>query len=145
MARKTHNDRLSLPPLELECMKVLWALGAGTVHEIRQELLAERPLAYTTVLTLMDRLARKGIVEREKRGRAHLYRPSVPEDRIRQMALARLVRDFFAGSREQLRQYLAGQGAGQPRQPIPSPAGAEAASSPQGPSEPQGTIDPTLL
>jgi hypothetical protein len=69
-------------------------------------LLAERPLAYTTVLTLMDRLARKGIVEREKRGRAFLYHPLVEEDQVRQQALARLVGDFFQGSPERLRQYL---------------------------------------
>ncbi len=87
-------------------MKALWDLGRGTVHEIRARLFPKRPLAYTTVMTVMDRLARKGIVGREKRGRAHLYRPSIGEDPIRERAIARLVENFFQGSRERLGQYL---------------------------------------
>ncbi|HSC76954.1 MAG TPA: BlaI/MecI/CopY family transcriptional regulator, partial [Candidatus Acidoferrales bacterium] len=69
--RKTLFD---LPPLELECMKALWAQGEASVREIREQLLAEgRALAYTTVETIMDRLARKGAVARRKVGRAHRY------------------------------------------------------------------------
>ena len=106
MARKSPSHRLDLPPLELEYMKALWALGEGTVREIRARLLPERPLAYTTVMTVMDRLARKEVAEREKRGRAHLYRPKVPLEPVREHALDHLVENFFGGSREQLRQYL---------------------------------------
>src|SRR6266849_721459 len=101
MARKTRNHRLNLPPLELRCMKALWARGEGTFHEILSQLLSERALAYTTVLTPMDRLARKGIVEREKHGRAPLYRPLVAEARILEQAPASLLGDFFRGSREE--------------------------------------------
>ena len=106
MARKTHNHRLDLPPLELECMKSLWAIGSGTVHEIRWHLQDRRPLAYSTVMTIMDRLARKGIVEREKRSRAHVYRPAVGEPLVRDRALSRLIDSFFRGSRDELRRYL---------------------------------------
>jgi predicted transcriptional regulator len=106
MARKTHNHQLDLPPLELECMKALWALGKGTVHDIRHWMLAERPLAYTTVMTIMDRLARRGVAEREKRGRAHLYQPVVTRRAVCDHALTRLVDRFFQGSRDELRRYL---------------------------------------
>ncbi len=145
MARKNRNHRLHLPPLELECMKALWALGRGTVHDIRARLLAERSLAYTTVLTLMDRLARKGIVEREKRGRAFLYRPLVEEDQIRQQALARLVGDFFQGSPERLRQYLGrgGTRAARPAETRPPPA--RQASESLARRTPETLSDPTLL
>lgn len=108
MARKNHNPRFDLPPLELECMKILWDLGQATVQQIRDQLLTTRPLAYTTVMTVMDRLARKGSVEREKRGRAHLYRPSVSEDLVLERALTRLAETFFQGSRDELRRYLEG-------------------------------------
>lgn len=87
-------------------MKALWALDHATVHEVRSRLLPERRLAYTTVMTVMDRLARKGVVEREKRGRAHVYRATVAEGHVRDRALDRLLEDFFRGSREQLRKYL---------------------------------------
>lgn len=106
MGRKNRNSRFDLPPLELKCMKALWALDQATVHEVRSRLLPERRLAYTTVMTVMDRLARKGVVEREKRGRAHVYRATVAEELVRDRALDRLMEDFFRGSREQLRKYL---------------------------------------
>lgn len=87
-------------------MKALWAAGKATVHEIRAGLLPDRPLAYTTVMTVMDRLARKGIVERDKRGHAHLYRPAVAEDLIREHALNQFIQNFFGGSHEDFRQHL---------------------------------------
>jgi predicted transcriptional regulator len=145
MARKTRNDRLSLPRLELRCMKALWALRAGTVHEIRAQLLSERQLAYTTVLTLMDRLARKGIVEREKRGRSHLYRALVAEDQVRELALARLVGDFFQGSREQLRQHLESDGRGEARAATSGFAPARTAAERARSAAREALIDPTLL
>jgi len=87
-------------------MKALWALGQATVHEIRARLLPERPLAYTTVMTVMGRLARKGVAVREKRGRSHLYRPSVTEEAVREHVLNQFAETFFQGSRDQLRRHL---------------------------------------
>lgn len=107
MPRKSPDSLFDLPPLELQCMKALWALGEATVEDIRAALLPRRPLAYTTVMTVMDRLARKGLVERRKRGRAHLYRSAVPEESVREHAVGRLVENFFAGSRDSLRSHLA--------------------------------------
>ena len=76
MAEKTPSPRrslLDLAPLELDCMNTLWPIGQGTVREIRDRLAARRPRAYTTIMTIMDRLARKGIVERgEVRPRIYL-------------------------------------------------------------------------
>lgn len=108
MARTSHNHRLDLPPLELECMNALWSLGEGTVQAVRARLFPARPLAYTTVMTVMDRLARKGIVEREKKGRAHVFRPAVSEEIVRHQAVERLLREHFRGSRESLRRLLDG-------------------------------------
>jgi predicted transcriptional regulator len=105
MARKTRNHQLDLPPLELDCMKVLWRLGTASVQEVRAALAPRRALAYTTVLTVMDRLARKGVATREKRGRGHIYSPAVSEDMVRERALQRLIDSFF-GSREALKRYL---------------------------------------
>ncbi len=106
MPRKKRNSTLDLPALELECMTALWALNQATVEEIRARLLPERPLAYTTVMTVMDRLARKGAAERRKRGRAHVYSATVTYESVRERAIERLVDDFFSGSREQLRAHL---------------------------------------
>src|SRR6266699_3550465 len=106
MARKSRNHHFDLPPLELRCMAALWDAGQATVHEIRAQLLPHRPLAYTTVMTVMDRLARKGVVEREKRGRAHLYRPAVTREAVSEHALQHLVENFFHGSCDELLRRL---------------------------------------
>ena len=89
-------------------MKALWALENATVRQIRTQLQPERPLAYTTVMTVMARLLRKGAVEREKRGRAHLYRPAISEMTVREYELNQFVETFFRGSRDELLRYLEG-------------------------------------
>lgn len=121
MPRKTHNHQLDVPPLELDCMRMLWALGQGTVHEIRARLLPERPLAYTTVMTVMDHLARRGLAGREKRGRAFVYRPLVSEQAVRERAIDRLARNFFLDSRDRLRSYLVGERRVNPIEPASPP------------------------
>jgi BlaI family transcriptional regulator, penicillinase repressor len=88
-------------------MKVLWSRGQGTVHDVRGDLFPRRPLAYTTVETLLQRLAQKGVLTREKRGRRHLYRPLLPAGLFRERAIDRIARDFFGGSRDELRLHLA--------------------------------------
>lgn len=93
---------LDLAPLELDCMNTLWPIGEGTVRDIRDRLAARRPRAYTTIMTIMDRLARKGIVERRKSGRAYIYRPHLTADEARAQALGQLIDGFFSGSKEAL-------------------------------------------
>src|ERR1700691_2179336 len=105
MAEKTPSPRrslLDLAPLELDCMNTLWPIGHGTVREIRDWLAARRPRAYTTIMTIMDRLARKGIVERAKFGRAYIYRPRLTAEEARAQALGQVLESFFGGSKEAL-------------------------------------------
>jgi predicted transcriptional regulator len=94
------------PPLELECLKVLWTLGEGNVKDVREALTSNRSLAYTTVMTLLDRLARKGGVARRKVGRAFVYAPVLSRGVLRRLAVQDLVNQFFDGSREELTAYL---------------------------------------
>ena len=97
---------LDLAPLELECISVLWAVGEGTVRDIYQRLAISRPRAYTTVLTIMDRLARKGMVVRRKSGRAFLYQAKLSVEEARAKAVEKIVEGFFAGSPEALAAHL---------------------------------------
>jgi predicted transcriptional regulator len=99
---------LELAPLELDCMNTLWPIGEGTVREIRDLLAPRTPRAYTTIMTIMDRLARKGIVERRKAGRAYVYRPSLSANEARDHALGKVVESFFGGSREDAVAFLSG-------------------------------------
>lgn len=110
-----------LPPLELECMKALWDLEEASVREIREQLAAAaRPLAYTTVETIMDRLTRKGAVERRKVGKAHRYTPVYQKADARVQAVAALTEHFFDGSRQALVAHLSGSSAGAPRRTLRS-------------------------
>jgi len=68
---------LDLAPLELDCLNVLWPLGEATVRDVQQALQPTRPRAYTTIMTILDRLAQKGVVQRQKAGRAWLYRANL--------------------------------------------------------------------
>jgi hypothetical protein len=82
-------------------------MGEGTVREIRDRLAARLPRAYTTIMTIMDRLARKGIVERKKTGRAYVYRANLTAEEARTQALGHVVDKFFGGSKDALLAQLA--------------------------------------
>lgn len=94
------------PPLELECLKALWGIGEGTVRDVREILLGHRNLAYTTVMTVLDRLEKRGGVSRRKQGRSFVYAPKVSQDTVRRYAVKELIETFFGGSDAALRSYL---------------------------------------
>jgi predicted transcriptional regulator len=97
-----------LPPaLELEVLKVLWGAEEElTVAQVQEAMQPNRPLAYTTVLTLLERLHRRGQVSRRKQGRGYAYRPALERDAALDLALDRLVQDFFGNSRQRLLSHL---------------------------------------
>ena len=107
------------PPLELECLKVLWTLGEGNVKDVRQALTGSRNLAYTTVMTVLDRLARKGGVARRKVGRSFVYVPVLSRGVLRRLAVQDLVDRFFEGSEAALLELLRD---GETSEPRPSAA-----------------------
>jgi predicted transcriptional regulator len=92
-------------------MSALWPMAEATVRDIHRQLSAARPRAYTTVLTIMDRLAQKGIVSRRKSGRAYLYRANLSVEEARVKAVEKIVAGFFSGSSDALIAHLAAQGA----------------------------------
>jgi len=100
------KDRELPPPLEMMCLNALWDIGEGNVEEVRKVVSQNRPLAYTTVLTLLDRLARRGAVSRRKEGRGFRYQPTVARDKLRRMALTQFLEYHFEGSVAKLRIFL---------------------------------------
>lgn len=94
------------PPLELECLKSLWRLGEASVKQVQDDLAPAKPLAYTTVMTLLDRLVRKGGAARRKQGRMFLYSALLGQDTVRSLAIKDLVDTLFDGSPEKLRVFL---------------------------------------
>lgn len=91
-------------------MKVVWKLDKATVRDVYEALLAKRPIAYTTVMTMMKILEEKGYLKKSRVERAHLYRPARP----RQQVVGAMVRDFvdrvFDGAASGLLVHLAKDG-----------------------------------
>jgi predicted transcriptional regulator len=94
------------PPLELLCLRALWSLGEGNVKAVQQIVAQSRPLAYTTIMTVLDRLMRKGMLARRKVGRSFVYAPQSTRDAARRAAVRELLDGYFDGSEEELRQFL---------------------------------------
>ncbi len=82
---------------ELDVMAVLWKLGSATVTEVREQL--EKPLAYTSVLTVLRALDAKGHVRHEDEGRAFRYFPTVEPTEATDKVLKRFVDKVYQGSR----------------------------------------------
>ena len=95
-----------LSRLELECMRAIWLGNASTVHEVQEFLSPFRPLAYTTVMTILDRLAQKGAVTRTKHGKAYHYAPALGLEESRKAAVRQLIDFYFDGSAQKLLTYL---------------------------------------
>ena len=85
---------------ELDVMSVLWERGSGTVAEVRDDLADD--LAYTTVLTVLQKLEEKGHVRHEQEGRAYRYYPTVEAEEAGRSALRRIREKIFQGSAEHL-------------------------------------------
>ena len=94
------------PPLELLCLKALWSLQEGNVKDVQRIVNETRPLAYTTIMTVLERLLRKGKLTRRKVGRAFLYSPTTSREEMRKTAVRELLESFFDGSEEELLRFL---------------------------------------
>ena len=88
-----------LPDGELELMQVLWKLEAPVPRASIEEAMAQiRPLAQTTLLTLLTRLSDKGFVRIEKQGRSSVYTPLVSREDYQAKQSRRFVEQLFGGS-----------------------------------------------
>ena len=94
------------PPLELLCLSTLWTLREGNGRDVQRIVSQTRPLAYTTIMTVLDRLVRKGKLTRRKDGRAFVYAPSESREALQRLAVRELLDGFFDSSEEQLIRYL---------------------------------------
>src|SRR5271155_2344830 len=87
---------------ELELLTTLWERGPLTVRELFDEVNVKRPVVYTGVLKLLQIMIEKGLVERDERERAHVYRAAVSQADTEHRFLRELSDRFFAGSAAQL-------------------------------------------
>ncbi|MCY3770531.1 MAG: BlaI/MecI/CopY family transcriptional regulator [Gemmatimonadetes bacterium] len=103
MARKKLS---SLTDLEIDIMNVVWRLRRATVRQIVDSLRDQRPLAYTTVQTVLSILTQKGVVRHSREGRAFVYTAIVKPEGVRQEVITAVVDKLFAGSPQSLVLHL---------------------------------------
>jgi predicted transcriptional regulator len=97
------NDELpALSEAQLEIMNVVWDGGEVTVTDVWNVLAGRRPVARNTVLTLMDRLEKKGWLKRRADGQVHYYTAAAPRADTLGRVVHRLVDAAFAGSADAL-------------------------------------------
>ena len=101
---RSGSDPVVLTSREMDVMNVLWKLGSGTVSEVLEGLSDQ--LAYTTVLTILRTLERKGHVRHEAEGRAHRYLPLVEREEAQVSAIRRMTRKLFGDSPELVMAHL---------------------------------------
>jgi predicted transcriptional regulator len=80
--------------LQAEVMRTVWELSEATVDDVRAAQPRSRRAAYTTVQTVMNRLLERGLLERERRGKAFVYRARYKESEL----VARSLRERLAGA-----------------------------------------------
>lgn len=84
--------------LELKILKVLWTHGPSNVRRVQELLQAERPLAYTSVMTIMKIMTDKKYLRRRKEGNTHIYEPSIDYESTAGTMMEDMVQRLFDGS-----------------------------------------------
>lgn len=99
----------TIGPLQLRVMHFLWSQGPATVNTVQEHInqhATSRPLAYTTILTVMRNLARRGFLSQTPQRRSHLFTPLIDERTYKLGMLRQLRHDLFGGHVEGLLSYL---------------------------------------
>jgi BlaI family penicillinase repressor len=91
---------------ELEILKVVWQRGPSTVREVYQDLLKQRKIAYTTVLTMMGILEQKGHLKKKAGEKAYVYTAAKPQAQVTEGMVKEFVNRVFNGSAKPLLVHL---------------------------------------
>jgi predicted transcriptional regulator len=95
---------------ELEVLRVLWQQGDSTVRQVHEVLSRDNPVAYTTVLTILQIMHQKGLVKRDASERAHVYASALSQRRVQKRFLGKLLHRVFEDSSAELVMQALGSG-----------------------------------
>ena len=99
----------SLTPLgetEMEVLHHVWSMGEASVAEVRERILQDRKVAYTTIMTVMKNLADKNYLKYRKEGLSYIYSAAIQPEDVRYNLVDRLIDKVFHGSPKDLVQAL---------------------------------------
>jgi BlaI family transcriptional regulator, penicillinase repressor len=106
---KSTSRDLALSDLQLALMRVFWSRPTATVAEVATQLRGTRPLAHTTVATLLTRLEKRGLLTATREGRQVSYSAAVPEHEVRRSMVSSLLTGLFDGNASGLLSHLVDQ------------------------------------
>lgn len=84
-----------LGELESQVLDLVWRMKSATVREVKEQLTRKRNVAYTTVMTTMDRLHEKGFLVRTKRGKGYVYAPRVSRQEVGKSVMKKWLRNML--------------------------------------------------
>ncbi len=100
------QDTVGLTGLQLSILQILWDHGEATTQDVWRAIQDERPLALTTVATLLSRLERKKVLTHRRDGRQHVYRTTVSRADVRRSKVRDLMETLFDGDPAALVSHL---------------------------------------
>ncbi len=100
----------NLGELQKAIMETVWALGEATAREVQERLSQKRPLAYTSVLSIMQRLEKAGWLQHRTDQRTYVYQPAFSRDQESDRSLRRFIDRVFHGNSQLVIQHLIEQG-----------------------------------
>jgi len=105
MAKKTTRVRKNrvgvgtgLGELEADIMSVVWKIGSASVKDVFEELYPDKRLAYTTIMTVMSRLANKGVLKQDRSGTAYIYTPNVSQEEMAGTMITHVIDKVLGGN-----------------------------------------------
>ncbi len=87
-------------------MEILWPLGEASVRQIWERIRPQRSVAYTTVMTVLCKMHRKGVLSQRKVGKAYFYSPTVDRGQAQESVVEHVLRTYFNGSHEDLLRFV---------------------------------------
>ncbi len=89
-----------LGDLEEKVMNVLWSIKKGTVRDVLNQLNKKENFAYTTIMTIMDRLYKKGLLKREKKGLGYVYYPVMAKEEFERKTAEKVLTELIENNPE---------------------------------------------
>lgn len=102
--------------VELEILQILWEHQPTTVRFVYEKIAESREVSYTTILTFLQRMAKKDMVKRSKKGKTHYYTAVPKEKEVQQTLFSRLLDTAFKGSTMKMVMHALGQGKASPEE-----------------------------
>lgn len=92
------SQKIKPTEAELEILQVLWTYGPSNVRFVNDKLKAERNVGYTTTLKVMQIMTEKGMLERDKKSRTHIYKAVIEESETKNQLIDKFISTLFGGS-----------------------------------------------